>query len=665
MSTRYFAVGYRLIIQPPVSGGRGDLPRLSYVLAAGLAIAALPAQAETDWARDQFRNSGGAPRYNGNGRGKLQKSAYEKPGDFGKVFGLPEAERELKKKEQQLARPELPVGRGPWQWKVLKTSWSDEDQAGFEAFVRAIGDSDCATLHDCITSPQANPAYHANNPPAMQFYADCADLPYFLRAYFAWKNNLAFSFSSKYGPHPSAASNRSGLTGNQITERFDIVGPGPDARRAIPTIGQFVSSEHFRVPPSYVGRLLPDHYPVALTRDGIRPGTVIFDPDGHLAVVYKVTDNGLIHYIDSHPDNSLTRGIYARDFARAPPQMGAGFKRWRPQELVGAARAADGTLVGGHIVLKSDRELADWSEEQFYGNVTPRSKLWSAGKFEINGAEADYYDYLRFRLAYPGFKYDPIEETRTKVRSLCDDLKERVTAVNLAIRTGFNRRPQPPRLPNNIYSTSGDWEIYSTPSRDARLKTSFEELRDNVERFIEMARDDSKLLNYSGNSLREDLRAAYRQEASACTITYTKSDSAPQQLSFMDITHRLFKLSFDPYHCVELRWGASDPTELAGCTDTPDKRAWYDAEERLRHQLTRTYGEPMGWSLAQMQDRGMDIGIAERPDVDVEAVLDGKAPMATAKRPVVNAGQPGRNRNQNTEGRQERSRPVVPASHRR
>ena len=39
------------------------------------------------------------------------------------------------------------------------------------------------------------------------------------------------------------------------------------------------------------------------------------------------------------------RGIYGRDFARADPGMGAGFKRWRPQELKGARRSADGTLM--------------------------------------------------------------------------------------------------------------------------------------------------------------------------------------------------------------------------------------------------------------------------------------------------------------------------------
>ncbi|MEZ5909105.1 MAG: hypothetical protein R3D31_09940 [Hyphomicrobiaceae bacterium] len=70
------------------------------------------------------------------------------------------------------------------------------------------------------------------------------------------------------------------------------------------------------------------------------------------------------------------------------------------------------------------------------------------------------------------------------MRTLCSDLKYRVDAVDLAIQAKIHLRPQPERLPNNIYGTEGDWEIYSTPSRDARLKTAFKELRDEVARFL-------------------------------------------------------------------------------------------------------------------------------------------------------------------------------------
>src|SRR5476649_2454568 len=77
--------------------------------------------------------------------------------------------------------------------------------------------------------------------------------------------------------------------------------------------------------------------------------TAIYDPNGHLAIIWKIEADGRLRYIDAHPDNSLTRGYYDMRFVRASPGMGAGFKNWRPQKLVGWARARDGSLLGGHV----------------------------------------------------------------------------------------------------------------------------------------------------------------------------------------------------------------------------------------------------------------------------------------------------------------------------
>ena len=60
---------------------------------------------------------------------------------------------------------------------------------------------------------------------------------------------------------------------------------------------------------------------------------------------------------------------------------------------------------------------------------------------------------------------------------------------------------------------------------------------------------------YDGQFLKDDLLAAYDQESRRCTITYLSSDKHPVPLTFDDVAHRLFAMSFDPYNCVELRWG--------------------------------------------------------------------------------------------------------------
>lgn len=631
--------------------------RAAFACAFGVLLATTPAGAESDWLEKAF---GGAPSSAGGTRTTSTGASIK---SF-RLFMLPlapqkgpgsaddtPAQKAANSRDPPQTGEPAPVkpvnpnigqhfstpSKSLWHWTVTKAVWTAQNEAGFERFIAAIGESDCATVHDCLTDPRANPRHHTANPPEMTFAADCADLPYVLRGYFAWMNELPFSYSTVVAQR--TAGNGVKAAGNQVTGRYDIIGPGPDPRQALSRIAQFVSSEHFRTPPSSQptqpasgSSFLPDHYPVKITIDSIRPGTVIFDPDGHVAVVYKVSSDGRIHYIDAHPDNTLTRGVYGREFGRAMPEMGAGFKRWRPQVLKGATAGTDGTLSGGHIVLTPDKELADWSDEQFYGTKGPqfnvkgarRQRPWSAGTFEINGEVLDYYDFVRVRLAGPGFKYDPLEETRALVRGLCQDLKYRVFAVEAAIKAGMHLRPQPVRLPNNIYATDGVWELYSTPSRDARMKTGFEELYDEVERFLALRKASSSRLAYAGTDLGRDLLAVYRAEASACSISYVKSDGRSHQLGFETIRQRLFDLSFDPHHCVERRWGATPSSpgdELKSCADGAEKRAWYDAQARLRNQLVRTYGEKMGWSLAELQRSDLDIGMDERPDVDVVAML--------------------------------------------
>src|SRR5262249_51229793 len=156
-------------------------------------------------------------------------------------------------------------------------------------------------------------------------------------------------------------------------------------------------------------------------------------------------------------------------------------------------------------------------------------------------------------------------------------------AVDFALKAGMQRRNPPARLPYNIYGTDGDWEIYSTPSRDARLKTGFKELRDEIARFLELTAQGSDEVTYAGADLKHDLREVYEGEAAACNVTYTRSNGALVTLTFRDVAERLFHLSFDPYQCVERRWGATTADELSSCTDTGVKPAWYEAQQRLRN----------------------------------------------------------------------------------
>ncbi len=498
--------------------------------------------------------------------------------------------------------------------RIQSDNWTGADERDYGAFITAIGDSDCRTVDRCLNGA-ANP-FRAGNPEGFEFRSDCADLPYYLRFYYAWKRGLPFSFVSDVSPRGHSRDIRYSPKGNQVEARRDVT-TGDDALSVLTAIRDRISSATYRIHPDSDGN---DLYSPAIAPRAIRPGTVIYDPNGHLAIVYRIEADGRIRYIDAHPDNSLTRGFYDLRFERASPGMGAGFKNWRPLRLMGARRAPDGTLEGGHVVEARNVGIPDFALTQFFGTEgrPADDSDWKRGGFVLNGQPMDYYDYVRARLGGGSLRFEPLREIADMVASNCADLGYRADAVTLALEAGLQNRPQPERLPQNIYGSEGDWETYSTPSRDARLKTAFKELRDNAQRFLALWRARDPRLVYAGGDMAGDMLAVYDRAASACGLSYLRSDGSQVQLGYEEARRRLFRLSFDPYHCVELRWGAAGG-ELATCRDGAFERRWYDAEQRLRNQIDRTYEARMDFGLDELEaGRG---GVAEPPDTDTRSYL--------------------------------------------
>jgi hypothetical protein len=499
--------------------------------------------------------------------------------------------------------------------------WSAEDERGFGEFLTSLGDSDCRTVDRCLHGA-GNP-FRATDPEGIYFRADCADLPYVLRFYYAWKRGLPFAYVSVAEPRGYTRDMRYTRRGNAVAERVTVQSGGSSGYAVLETLRDTISSAYYRMDPELETPLPQDLYSPAITPKSIRPGTVIYDPNGHLATVYRVDPDGRIHYLDAHPDSSMTRGFYDLRFVRSFPAMGAGFKNWRSGTLVGAVRQKDGTFAGGHVVVPANKDLADFSVEQFYGNGTRPADEdnWRAGTFTLNKEIVDYYDYVRARLAGGALEFDPLKEVHDMVDSNCADLSYRADAVRVAIAAGIMNAAQPARLPSNIYGTEGDWETYSSPSRDARLKTAFKELRDQVARFLAMYQANDPRLKYKGQNLAVDMLTAYDREAALCKISYARTDGSVISFGYEEARRRLFAMSFDPYHCVERRWGASDARELASCEDGAVKRAWYAAEQTLRNQLERTYDVAMNFSLANLNDHVPGTGPAAPPDTDVRTYL--------------------------------------------
>ena len=441
------------------------------------------------------------------------------------------------------------AARQHYAWHITKKEWSAADEKGFEAFVTRIGESGCNTSESCLRST-ANP-YRHSDPRWFDVDLDCAKLPYFLRAYYAWKNGLPFSYVDAVSG--SADDLRYGKTPNRAVSREDIVdhGHGIDGPRALYRMIDTVYSATYRTDAGERRGVLSDFYSPAITAKSIRPGTVIYDINGHVGMVYKVDDDGRIFYMDAHPDFSVTRSVYGAQFGQSPMRLGGGFKNWRPFRLIHAHRNDAGDWIGGHMAYAENDQIADFSLVQYLGTGANPGRRVKDARFAYNGIRLGFYEYVRAAMSGGKVTYNPVYELHMTMRTLCNDLKDRAQYVDQAIAAGIEDKPHPDRLPDNIYgSDDPEWESYATPSRDARIKAGFVQFHKNLAEMIEMWIERDPRIVYDGLFLKKDLEKTYAQESRACTITYLNSAMHPVTMDFDSMVHRLFRMSFDPYLCI-------------------------------------------------------------------------------------------------------------------
>jgi hypothetical protein len=466
-------------------------------------------------------------------------------------------------------------------WRITKDHWDASDEAGYGAFLTALGDSGCSSSQSCLRD-SANP-YRGSDGRFLDIDVDCAKLPYLLRAYYAWKNGLPFSYVD------GVSGSRFGHASNRIVSRAGVIdhGGGIDGASVIRAMMDNIYSGTFRTDAGNDSAIPADFYSPALQPGSIRPGTVIYDTNAHVGIVYRVDGSGRIYYMDAHPDFTITHSVYGPQFGQSPASLGGGLKNWRPLRLEGG-QLQGGALVGGHYAFARNGQIGDFSLVQYLGTGPQRNEgpSWS-----YNGARLGYYEYARVAVSGGKTDFNPVYELQATMGTLCNDLNDRAQAVNQAVANGISAKLHPSAIPPNIYnSDDGEWESYATPARDARLKAGFVAFRQELARMINLWLNRDPRIVYDGLDLRRDLLAAYDRESAACAITYLSSDKRPVSLSFDDISRRLFVMSFDPWHCVELRWGGDG----TGCPDQAGKRRWYALEEQARHEVDRDKGLAAG-----------------------------------------------------------------------
>ncbi len=527
----------------------------------------------------------------------------------------------------------LPAAAHPW--RIVKDHWSDADEQGFGQFVAAIGDTDCSSAQSCLRNA-ANP-YRGTDQDFQDIDSDCAKWPYILRAYYAWKNGLPFSYVSAVSGE--GGDLRFTKTANRATSRHDLIdgGRGIDAPDAIREMMGAVFSGTYRTDAGERLGVLSDFYSPALQPGSIHAGTLVYDVNGHVGIVYKVDADGRIYYMDAHPDFTVTRSVYGAQFGQSPMRLGGGLKNWRPFRLTGARRDGEGHFIGGHMVYAENDQIPDFSLVQYLGTEPNPSKDVKAARYVYNGSELGFYEYVRVAVSGGRMSFNPVYELQATMKTLCNDLNDRAQYVDNALSENIQDRDHPGRLPDNIYGSSDqDWENYSTPSRDARIKAAAVQFYKDLGDMIDMWVKRDPRVVYDGQFLRQDLEREYKTQSDACTITYLSSDKHPVAMTYDDLMHRLFAMSFDPYNCIELRWGAQGD-ERASCPDSRDKLRWYEAEQRLRNQTDRTYDIQMGFSIGELNRKVSGSGVDAPPPVDIKALID-QMPDQVSLQPMTPVG---------------------------
>ena len=506
-------------------------------------------------------------------------------------------------------------------WPV-RNSWNRETENLYSAWIEKLFDAPLdaspswPALHVVLRDRSRNFLFNhlglGEDQAGLFIRPDCADLPYFLRAYFAFKMGLPFGYAKctrggggqpprcpvwwniqneeprREAPEdliaaadasssntPTATASASGGSFGvfrQPAQRPALATPGI----AVPPSSATPASKQPKGPPprpaglvqgfghylkwsvgdgvhSGAGRTratddTADFYPVPLTEDNLRPGTVYADPYGHLLVIARrvaQTDGsaGVFLAVDAQPDGTVARKRFWRGnflFAQEPALGDAGFKRFRP-----VVRDKGGNLRRlTNAEINKNPHYADASLEQ--------TKLT---------VEA-FYD--RMDDVMSPSPLDPVRAMTEAITSLDEQVRARVTSVENG-RKFQNSGKGEASMPEGaaIFETTGAWEDFATPSRDLRLLIAMDVVRGFPDRVMRRPERYAMPAGKTAGDVKAELERVLAAELSSRKFSYPRSDGSQWTLTVKDVIDRIadLEMAYNVNDCVELRWGAPPKSE--------------------------------------------------------------------------------------------------------
>ena len=495
----------------------------------------------------------------------------------------------------------------PWRSPV---SWERDTEALYAAFVEQLfrepvgEEATWPDLQALLRDPARNLLHDhlgLGEDETLRLVPDCADLPYFLRAYFSWKLRLPFAFRrctrgrdgvpprcleapwSNLDPDGSVAAARAAAAGGQPAAEGAVeVGAAPTTESGPPAddveaFARFITRVANAVH-SATARTVPaadasDLYPVPLERPALPPGTVFADPYGHVLVVaawlpQPLDGYGVLVGAEAQPDGTVGRRRFWRGSFLFDPDtrsVGAGFKAWRPAVF---DRASGLVVTPGNEELRGTADHARFSDEQYLGSA------------------AAFYERVD-ALIHPR-PLDPAKALEAVVDALEEAVVRRVVSIDNGERWVRAHPERTIDMPegHEVFETEGPWEDYATPSRDLRLLIAIDAALEFPEAVARVPERYGVSAGAEAEAVVSELRVRLGSALAERRFGYTGSDGGLRELTLQDVVDRraALEVGYNPNDCVELRWGAPAGTaELAACV----RRA--PAEQRERMERYRSW----------------------------------------------------------------------------
>jgi len=441
-------------------------------------------------------------------------------------------------------------------WKT-RQSWTPEMETLYSAWVNALfssgnEQSSWPALHEVTQNKEQNFLYNAlsldednaTGKTRVLMEPDCADNPYFLRAYFAWKLGLPFGFHIAdrgwMGKAPS--------TGQWITNE------SPSSKKhPVLAFNSFIrtimNGVHSGTARAALDNENTDYYPIALNKESLRPGTIFADPYGHTFVLVSrkaQTKNspGVLLAADAQPDKTIAiKRFWKGNFLFNTSEVigEPGFKVFRPI-----------IVENGKFMLMKNQHIDENS------GFVPFS-------MQQKNLDREIFYHTMDRIINPN-PLNPEEALGDLINALHEQVLVRIKSVQNGeeyMKSHPSTIIPMPGGAKGVFQTGGLWEDYSTPNRDLRLLIAIDAVIGFPERVAKYPEDFDLRGNPSSEEIITKLQTLLEKEIEKRSVTYIRSNGSEQQLTLKQIIDRreALEMAYNPNDGVEIRWGALENSE--------------------------------------------------------------------------------------------------------